>query len=116
VQPGKQHSRRIHNLYRTTSIANSKAADGELSTRHVDRVFNMFRHIPWIVSDLLKSDLLHTILIGMVDYRHKLIVNFMKMDEQLESTMQSGYPFLLTIHSHQTIGHMMKYLKGMGRR
>jgi len=32
------------------------------------------------------------------------------------STMQSGYPWLLTTTSHQKISHMKKSLDGMGRR
>jgi len=35
VHPDKQHPRRDHNLYRTLSDANTKAADAELSSRHV---------------------------------------------------------------------------------
>jgi hypothetical protein len=32
------------------------------------------------------------------------------------STMQSGYPCLLTTTSHQKISHTRKFLNGMGRR
>jgi hypothetical protein len=35
VPPDKQHPRQDHNLYRTLSDANTKAADAELSSRHV---------------------------------------------------------------------------------
>jgi len=34
----------------------------------------------------------------------------------LTSTMQSGYPCLLTTTSHQKISHVRKFLNGMGRR
>jgi len=60
LPPGKQHPRQDHNLYRMLSNANTKAANAELSSCHVDRGFNVFRHIPCIVSDLPKPDLLHT--------------------------------------------------------
>jgi len=42
VHPDKQHPQRDHNLYRTLSDANTKAADVELSSRHVHRGFNFF--------------------------------------------------------------------------
>jgi len=67
VHPDKEHPWRDHNLYRMFSDANTKAADAELSLRHVDRGFNVFRHIPCIVSDLPKPNLLHTMQIGMLD-------------------------------------------------
>jgi len=52
VPPDKQHPRQDHNLYRTLGDANTKAANAELSSRHVHQGFNVFRHIPCIVSDL----------------------------------------------------------------
>jgi hypothetical protein len=55
VPSHKQHPRRDHNRYRMLSDANTKAANAELSSRHVHRRFNMFRHIPCFVSDLLHS-------------------------------------------------------------
>jgi len=66
-----QHPRRDHNLYRMHSDAITKAADAKLSSRHVHRGFNVFRHIPCIVSDLPKPDLLHTMQIGMLDHLQK---------------------------------------------
>jgi len=84
VHPDKQHPRRDHNHDRTLSDANTKAADAELSSRHVHRVFNVFRHIPWIVSDLPKPDLLHTMQIGMLDHLQKWIFHFMKTHERLD--------------------------------
>jgi hypothetical protein len=50
------------------SDANPKAPDAELLSRHVNQEFNVFRHIPCIVSNLFKPDLLHTMQIGMLDY------------------------------------------------
>ena len=82
----KQHPRRHHNLYRTLSNTNTKAADAELSSHHVHREFNVFRHIPWIVSDLPKPDLLHTMHIGMLDHLQKLIFHFMKTHERLDKS------------------------------
>ena len=84
VHPDNQHPRRDHNLYRTLSNTNTMAGDAELSSSHVHRGFNVFRHIPCIVSDLPKPDLLlHTMQIGMLDHLQKWIFNFMKTHEQL---------------------------------
>jgi len=68
VPPGKHQPRRDHNQYQTLSDANTKAADAQLSSRDVHRGSNVFRHIPCIVSDLPKPDLLHTMQIGVLDY------------------------------------------------
>jgi hypothetical protein len=84
VYPDKEHPRRDHNLYRTLSDANTKAVDAELSSRHVHRGFNQFRHIPCIVSDLPKPDLLHTMQISMLDHLQKWIFHFMKTHERLD--------------------------------
>ena len=42
VPPDKQQPRWDHNLYRTLSNANTKAANAELTSRHVHRGFNLF--------------------------------------------------------------------------
>jgi len=84
VPSDKQHPRRDHNLYRTLSNVNTKAADAELSARHVHQGFNVFWHIPCIVSDLPKPDLLHTMQIGMLDHLQKCIFHFMKTHERLD--------------------------------
>jgi hypothetical protein len=76
VYPDKEHPQRDHNLYRTPSDANTKAADAELSSRHVYRGFNVVRHITCIVSDLPDPDLLHTMQIGMLDHLQKWIFHF----------------------------------------
>jgi hypothetical protein len=68
VPSDKQHPRWDHNLYRTLRDANTKAADAELSSRHVHRGFNVFRHIPCIMSHFPKPDLLHTMQIGILDH------------------------------------------------
>jgi len=84
VHPDKQHRRRDHNLYRTLRDANTKAADDELSSRHVHRGFKVFQHMPCIVSDLPKPNLLHTLQIGMLDHLQKWIFHFMKTHERLD--------------------------------
>jgi len=42
----------------------------------------VFRHIPWIVSNLPQANLLHSMVIGMPDHLQKLIFHFMKTHEQ----------------------------------
>jgi hypothetical protein len=84
VLSDKQHPRRDHNLYRTLSDANTEAADAELSSRHVHRGFKLFRHIPFIVSDHLKPDLLHTMHIGMLEHLQKRIFHFRKTHKLLD--------------------------------
>ena len=66
------------------SDANTKAANAGLSSHHVHRGFNMFRHIPCLVSDLPKPDLLHTIQLSMLDHLQKWIFHFMKTHKQLD--------------------------------
>jgi len=66
VPSDKQHPQWDHDLYRTFRDADTKAADAERLSRHVHRRFNVFWHIPCIVSDLPKPDLLHTTHIGML--------------------------------------------------
>jgi len=44
----------------------------------------VFRHIPCIVSDIPKPDLLHTMQIGMLDSLQKWIFHFMKTHERLD--------------------------------
>jgi hypothetical protein len=84
VAPDKQHPWRDHNLYQTHSDANTKAVNAELSSRHVHRGFNFFRHIPCIVKDLPMPDLLRTWQIGMLDHLQKWIFHFMKTHEWLD--------------------------------
>jgi len=83
VPSDKQHPRRDHNVYRTLSNANHKAADAELSSRHVHEGFNVFRHIPCTMSDLPKPDPLHTMQIGMLVHLQKWIFHFMKTHKRL---------------------------------
>jgi len=44
----------------------------------------VFRHIPCIVSDLMKPDLLHTMQMGMLDHLQKWIFHFMTTPERLD--------------------------------
>ena len=84
VHPDKQHPQWDYNLYRTLSEANCKAADAKPSSPHDHREFNVFRHIPCIVSNLPKPDLLHTMQIVMLDHHHKWIFHFRKTQEWLD--------------------------------
>jgi len=84
VPPDKQHPWRDHNLYRMLSDANTKAVDARLSSHHVHWKLNIFQHIPCIMSDLLKPDVLHTMQIGMLDHLQKLIFYFMKTHRRLD--------------------------------
>jgi hypothetical protein len=68
VPPDKQHSRQDHNIYRTISDANTKAADAEILSHNVYGGFNTCRHIPSLLSALPKSDLLYTMHIGILDH------------------------------------------------
>ena len=79
-----QHPWRDHNLYRMLSDDNTKAADAKLLSRNFHREFNIFRHIPHIVSDLLKPDLLHPTQIGMFDHLQKWIFHFKQTHKQLD--------------------------------
>jgi hypothetical protein len=83
VPPDKQHHRWDHNLYRTLSDANTKAAGAEHSSRNLHQEFDMFRHTPCIILDLSKPDLLHTMHISMLDHLQKRISHFLTMHERL---------------------------------
>jgi len=83
VHSDKQHPQQDHNLYRTLSDANTKAANAELLSRHVHPGFNVFRHIPCIVCDLSKPDLLNKMQISILDYLQKWILHFMKTHGRL---------------------------------
>jgi len=84
VHPDEEDPRRDHNVYRRLSNANTKAADAEISSRHVHREFNVFRHIPCIVSDLPKPHLLHRLQIGLLGHLQKWIIHFMKTHKRLD--------------------------------
>jgi hypothetical protein len=68
VAPDNQHPWRHQNLYRMLRDAKIKGADVELSSRYAHQGFNEFRHIPCIVSDLPKADLLDTLQISILDH------------------------------------------------
>jgi hypothetical protein len=65
------------------SEANTKAADAELSSRHVHQGFNLFRPIPCIVNDFPKHDFISTMQIGKVDNLQKWIIHWIKTHEWL---------------------------------
>jgi hypothetical protein len=84
VPPDKQYPQWDHNAYRMLSDATTMAVDTELSSHHVHLGFSVFPHISCIVSNLPKPNLLHTMLIGMLDHHEKLIFHFMKTHEPLD--------------------------------
>jgi len=83
VHPDKQHPRRHHKPYRTLSDSNTNSADPEILSRQFHRRFNVFRYLLCIVSDLPKSDLLYSLLIGMLHHLQKCIFHFIKTHEGL---------------------------------
>jgi hypothetical protein len=64
-------------------VANTKKADAEYSSHHIHRGFNMFWHIPSIMSDHLQPALLCTMQIGMLHHLQSWILHIRKMHEQL---------------------------------
>jgi len=64
--------------------ANTHTVDAEHSLHHVVQELNEFRHIPCIVSDLSKPDLLKTMLIGILDYLQLWMFHFMKTQVLLD--------------------------------
>jgi hypothetical protein len=71
-------------VYQMLSDGNTKAANAKLSSRHVRQGFNVFKHIPCIVSDLPKPDLLHSMHISMLSHVQKWIFHFMTTYERLD--------------------------------
>jgi hypothetical protein len=63
------------------SDANTKAAEAKLSWRNDHRGINVFLHIPCIVTDLPKPDLVHTMQIGRLHHLHMWMLHFMKTHE-----------------------------------
>ena len=84
VPSDKRHPRQDHNLCRILSDANPKATDAKVSSPHGLRGLNGFCHIPCIVSDFLKPDLLCTMQVNMLDHLQKWIFHFMKTQERLD--------------------------------
>jgi len=83
VLPDTQYPRRDQYLYQTLNDTNTKASNTKLSLCHVHRAFNVILHIPCVVSDLPKPDILHTMQIGMLDHLQKWILHFMNTHERL---------------------------------
>jgi len=127
VPPDKQHPRRDHNLYRTLRDAYTKAADAKLSSRHIPSGFNGFQHIPCIVSDLPKPDILHTMQIGMLDHLRQWIFHLMKTHERLDKynaiwlSVPAYHDLTLKIKSYEEVSQwngkemmeMSRYLLGV---
>jgi len=65
------------------SDANTMAANSELLLLQVHQGFNVFRHIPCIVSDIPNPDLLNPMQIGKLHDLQKWIFQFMKTHERL---------------------------------
>jgi len=114
--------RRDHNLYTTLSDDNTKAADAELSSNHVHPAVNVFRHIPCIVSNHLKPDLLHTMQIGMLDYLQKWIFHFMKTPKRRDKyiaiwfSVPAYHDLTPKNKSYKEVSQWdAKEMKGMGR-
>jgi hypothetical protein len=68
-------------LSRILSDPNTKIADGKRGLHHCHRGFNVFQHIPCIVSALPKPNLLHTIYIGVLNSHQKWIYHFIETHE-----------------------------------
>jgi len=83
VPPDKQHRRQDHNLHRILNNANTKAADAKLSSHNVDQGFKVFQHIPFIMSNLLKCERLHTMPIGMLVQLQKWSIRHLQTHKQL---------------------------------
>ena len=127
VPPDKQHPQRYHNLYRTLRDAYTKAADAKLSSRHIPSGFNGFQHIPCIVSDLPKPDILHTMQIGLLDHLRQWIFHLMKTHERLDKynaiwlSVPAYHDLTLKIKSYEEVSQwngkemmeMSRYLLGV---
>jgi len=66
------------------SDANTKAADAKLVSCHVHQGIVLLQHIPHILSDLPRPNLLHPTQIGMLDHLQTCIFHFMKKNTQLD--------------------------------
>jgi hypothetical protein len=51
---------------------------------HAHKGFNVYRHIPCIVSNLPKPGILHIMLLGMLNYLLRWIFHFMKVYKRLD--------------------------------
>jgi len=84
IPPEQQYCWRDHNLYKTLNDANTKKVDTELSLHNAQEELYMIRHIPWIVSNLPKPDLLYPMQLRMLDHLQKWIFHFMEMHQRLD--------------------------------
>jgi len=95
------------------SDVNTIAASAYLLSCHGHWKFNVFQHIPRIVSNLQTRDLLYTLPNSILSNLQKWISTSWRCKNSSTSWMQSGYPCLLTTTSHQKISHMRQFLNGM---
>jgi len=68
VPADKQHPLHNYNLYILLSENNIEAADPQLSSCHFHQGFDMFEHLPYILANVSKPNLLNTIQICMLDH------------------------------------------------
>ena len=80
----KQHPRWNHSPYRMLSDAKTYTPKVRLSSGHVHRAFNVYRHVPCMMSDLPMLDLLHPMQIGLLDNLEMKIFPFVKTHERLD--------------------------------
>jgi len=60
------------------------AADAELSSRHIPQRFNVFQHIPCVINNLPKPDLLHTMQTHILGHPYMWIFQVMKLHTWLD--------------------------------
>jgi hypothetical protein len=80
----KQYPRWDHNLFRTITKANTRAADAELSSCHVRQGFNVCRHFLYIVSNVPMPDHLEKMHIAILDYLEQWIFHLLNRNERLD--------------------------------
>jgi hypothetical protein len=79
-----QHPWQDEQIDTTLSDANTKAADGEISSLHGRSKFSVFRHIPCIVSNFLNPDHLHPMQISILEQLQMWILHYRKMYKWLD--------------------------------
>ena len=64
----ERYELRDHNLYRMLSDANTAQSIARLEERDVNPGFNILWYLDYVMSNLPKPDLLHTMQIGMLKH------------------------------------------------
>jgi hypothetical protein len=116
VPPDKQHHWLENNQYRTLRDVTGKAVDTELSCRDVHREINILQNIRYIVSDLSRRDVLHTMRISVLHHLQNWIFDLINRHEWLDKynpicLSMPAYPDLTP-----KICSMRKFLNGIERR